>query len=72
MLLKVSGMIQCLRAQNAAADGEKRAGPGPGHAFEKSPTVNAVMVVVVDDLIGHGSDSFFEMILAASEWNRRH
>jgi hypothetical protein len=44
---------QGLRSQDSAGDDPERAGAGPGHAFEKSPAVNAVMIVIVDE-VRHG------------------
>ena len=38
-----------LRAQNAATNGPDDASTGPRHAFQKASTVDAVVVVIVDD-----------------------
>jgi hypothetical protein len=46
-------LSECLRTQNASADGPEDARAGPGHAFEKSTTVNAVVNAIVSDELSH-------------------
>jgi hypothetical protein len=44
---------QRLRAQDAARHGPEDPGAGPSHAFEKPATLDAVLVVIVGDDVGH-------------------
>ena len=37
------------RAEDAAADGPENSGAGPSHALQESASIDAVVVVVVDD-----------------------
>jgi hypothetical protein len=40
--------------QYPAFEYTKGSGTSPSHAFEKASPVNAVVVVIVDDVVGHG------------------
>src|SRR5215467_9610315 len=42
---------QAVRLQHAAMHYAQGSGPGPGHAFQESPAIDAVVVVIVQDFI---------------------
>jgi hypothetical protein len=53
MLLELGKPSQAVRTEHAPFDYAEGARPGPGHAFQKTAAVNAVMIVVVQDPIGY-------------------
>src|ERR1017187_3318081 len=53
-LARVCRFGECARAENADDDGPDYACSSPGHAFEESPAVDSVVVVVVKSEFGHG------------------
>ena len=42
-----------LAARDAAAETDQQAGAGPGHAFEESAAINAVLIVIFEDEFAH-------------------
>jgi hypothetical protein len=60
-LAQVCLFAECARVKNAAADSPDYACSGPGHAFEESPAVNSIVVVVVIYEFGHGSFFLFNV-----------
>jgi hypothetical protein len=53
MFLELGKPSQAVGTEYTPFDHAKGARPGPGHAFQKTAAVNAIMIVVVQDLIGH-------------------
>ena len=48
------GLSEHARAEHAAGYGPEHASAGPGHAFEEAAAVDAVMVVVMGNVVIHG------------------
>src|SRR4029453_8299956 len=52
-LTRLRNLCQSFRREYAAADRPKQAGTGPCHAMEKAAAINAVMFVVVRNVVRH-------------------
>src|SRR5579872_4234360 len=51
--VRLGRLADDLRAEDSAAEAINNARPHPSHAFEESATVNAVLIVIIRDLLFH-------------------
>src|SRR5690348_16346416 len=50
---RIGSLVESLRSENTAGHGPEHAGSSPSHAFEEPAAVDAVLVVIVCDDVGH-------------------
>src|SRR5882724_2882400 len=51
--LAADDLVDAIRLQHAAADGEEHPRARPRHAFQETAAVDAVVVVIVNDFVSH-------------------
>src|ERR1039458_8019078 len=51
--LSADDLVHAIRLQHTAVEGPQHASAGPGHAFQETAAVDAVVVVIVNDFILH-------------------
>src|SRR5437870_9202641 len=52
-LAGLRNLCQSFRREYAAADRPKQAGAGPSHALQKAAAINAIVLVIVRNVVGH-------------------